>query len=88
MRNTLSACVCACVCVCVYACVCVHACIGVCVCRKNNIDNFIPDRQPDFPDEKFSKVKGDSFFVDENQLVRPPPPIGSERSCDTYPDTY
>lgn len=38
---------------------------------KNNVDNFIPDRQPDFPDEKFVKVTGDPFFVDENNLVYP-----------------
>ncbi|KAM7006339.1 protein SSUH2 homolog isoform 2-T2 [Tautogolabrus adspersus] len=38
---------------------------------KNNIEDFIPDRQPDFPDEKFEKVTGDPFFVDENVLVYP-----------------
>lgn len=44
----------------------------VCALRKNNIDHFIPDRQPDFPDEKFQKVSGDPFFIDENVLVKTP----------------
>ena len=42
----------------------------VCVCRKNNVDDFIPDRQPDFPDKKFEKVTGDPFFIDESVLVK------------------
>ena len=50
----------------VYLCVCVC----VCVCRKNNVDDFIPDRQPDFPDKKFEKVTGDPFFIDESVLVK------------------
>lgn len=41
------------------------------VCRKNNVNDFIPDRQPDFPDQKFETVTGDPFFVDENLLVKP-----------------
>lgn len=49
---------------------------------KNNMDNFIPDRQPDFPDEKFSKVKGDSFFIDENQLVYPIYGFPDQEICD------
>ncbi|CAL8337766.1 unnamed protein product [Merluccius merluccius] len=49
---------------------------------KNNIDSFIPDRQPDFPDEKFSKVKGDSFFIDENQLVYPIYGFPDQDICD------
>lgn len=44
----------------------------VCVCRKNNVSDFIPDRQPDFPDENFGKVTGDPFFVDESVLVKTP----------------
>lgn len=39
------------------------------MCRKNNVSEFIPDRQPDFPDRKFEKVSGDAFFVDESLLV-------------------
>lgn len=42
-----------------------------CVCRRNNVSRFIPDRQPDFPDQKFEAVTGDPFFVDENLLVKP-----------------
>uniref|UniRef100_UPI0037E7FC9A protein SSUH2 homolog n=1 Tax=Semicossyphus pulcher TaxID=241346 RepID=UPI0037E7FC9A len=38
---------------------------------ENNVEEFIPDRQPDFPDKKFEKVTGDPFFVDENVLVYP-----------------
>ncbi|XP_076003180.1 protein SSUH2 homolog isoform X2 [Genypterus blacodes] len=38
---------------------------------KNNVANFIPDRQPDFPDKKFENVTGDPFFVDESVLVYP-----------------
>lgn len=52
-----------------------HLCLGVfcvCVCRKNNVSDFIPDRQPDFPDENFRKVTGDPFFVDESVLVKTP----------------
>lgn len=40
------------------------------VFRKNNVEDFIPDRQPDFPDKKFEKVTGDPFFIDENVLVK------------------
>lgn len=47
---------------------CVRACMRS--PRKNNRSEFIPDRQPDFPDEKFQKVTGDPFFVDESALVR------------------
>lgn len=39
-------------------------------CRKNNVNVFIPDRQPDFPDQNFEKVTGEPFFVDENILVK------------------
>lgn len=39
------------------------------MCRKNNVSEFIPDRQPDFPDKKFEKVSGDAFFIDESLLV-------------------
>lgn len=40
------------------------------MCRKNNVSEFIPDRQPDFPDRKFEKVSGDAFFIDESLLVK------------------
>lgn len=43
--------------------------IQLTVTWKNDIADFIPDRQPDFPDKKFEKVTGDPFFVDENVLV-------------------
>lgn len=42
------------------------------MCRKNNVSDFIPDRQPDFPDENFGKVTGDPFFEDESVLVKTP----------------
>ena len=51
-------------------CLSVCVCVCVCVCRKNNVDDFIPDRQPDFPDKKFEKVTGDPFFIDESVLVK------------------
>uniref|UniRef100_A0A8C9X9E1 Ssu-2 homolog n=1 Tax=Sander lucioperca TaxID=283035 RepID=A0A8C9X9E1_SANLU len=43
--------------------------IQLTVTWKNDITDFIPDRQPDFPDKKFEKVTGDPFFVDESVLV-------------------
>lgn len=45
--------------------------IQLMVTWKNNVNDFIPDRQPDFPDQKFETVTGDPFFVDENLLVYP-----------------
>ncbi|KAM3620735.1 uncharacterized protein V6R79_001306 [Siganus canaliculatus] len=45
--------------------------IQLTVTWKNNVEEFIPDRQPDFPDKKFEKVTGDPFFVDESVLVYP-----------------
>ncbi|XP_051249094.1 protein SSUH2 homolog isoform X2 [Dicentrarchus labrax] len=45
--------------------------IQLTVTWKNNIADFIPDRQPDFPDKKFEQVTGDPFFIDENLLVYP-----------------
>lgn len=50
----------------------------MCVCRKNNVSDFIPDRQPDFPDENFGKVTGDPFFEDESILVKRPLYLRSE----------
>nr|XP_019961860.1 PREDICTED: protein SSUH2 homolog isoform X2 [Paralichthys olivaceus] len=50
--------------------------------RKNNVDNFIPDRQPDFPDKKFEKVTGDPFFIDENVLVYPIQGFPDQEICD------
>lgn len=55
--------------------------IELTVTWKNNIDNYIPDRQPDFPDEKFKKVTGDPFFVDENVLVYPIQGFPDEEIC-------
>ncbi|XP_035517736.1 protein SSUH2 homolog isoform X2 [Morone saxatilis] len=45
--------------------------IQLTVTWKNNIADFIPDRQPDFPDKNFEQVTGDPFFIDENLLVYP-----------------
>lgn len=55
--------------------------IELTVTWKNNIDNYIPDRQPDFPDEKFQKVTGDPFFVDESVLVYPIQGFPDEEIC-------
>ncbi|KAJ0068281.1 hypothetical protein NL108_004636, partial [Boleophthalmus pectinirostris] len=49
---------------------------------KNNIDNFIPDRQPEFPDKKFEKVTGDPFFVDESALVYPIQGFPDQEICE------
>ncbi|XP_040889873.1 protein SSUH2 homolog isoform X1 [Toxotes jaculatrix] len=49
---------------------------------KNNVDDFIPDRQPDFPDKKFEKVTGDPFFIDENVLVYPIQGFPDQEICD------
>ncbi|KAM3877728.1 protein SSUH2 homolog [Diretmus argenteus] len=56
--------------------------IQLTVTWKNNIDDFIPGRQPDFPDEKFVKVTGDPFFVDENLLVYPIQGFPDQDICD------
>ncbi|XP_029683135.1 protein SSUH2 homolog isoform X2 [Takifugu rubripes] len=45
--------------------------IQLTVTWKNNVSVFIPDRQPDFPDQNFEKVSGEPFFLDENTLVYP-----------------
>ncbi|KAM9860139.1 protein SSUH2 homolog isoform 1-T1 [Aulostomus maculatus] len=45
--------------------------IQLTVTWKNNMADFIPDRQPNFPDRKFEGVSGDPFFVDESLLVYP-----------------
>uniref|UniRef100_A0A3P8U1A5 Uncharacterized protein n=1 Tax=Amphiprion percula TaxID=161767 RepID=A0A3P8U1A5_AMPPE len=49
---------------------------------KNNVENFIPDRQPEFPDKNFGKVSGDPFFVDENVLVYPIQGFPDQEICD------
>ncbi|XP_039971671.1 protein SSUH2 homolog isoform X3 [Xiphias gladius] len=49
---------------------------------KNNVDQFIPDRQPDFPDKKFQRVTGDPFFIDENVLVYPIQGFPDQEICD------
>ncbi|KAM7421841.1 hypothetical protein PAMA_010073 [Pampus argenteus] len=56
--------------------------IELTVTWKNNIADFIPDRQPDFPDKKFEKVTGDPFFVDENVLVYPIQGFPDQEICD------
>ncbi|KAE8298912.1 Protein SSUH2-like protein ssu-2-like protein [Larimichthys crocea] len=45
--------------------------IQLTVTWKNNIEVFIPDRQPEFPDQKFETVTGNPLFVDESVLVYP-----------------
>ncbi|MED6268800.1 hypothetical protein CHARACLAT_026214 [Characodon lateralis] len=56
--------------------------IQLTVTWKNNISDFIPDRQPDFPDKKFEKVSGDPFFIDENVLVYPIQGFSDQEICD------
>ncbi|MEQ2316248.1 hypothetical protein AMECASPLE_030695 [Ameca splendens] len=56
--------------------------IQLTVTWKNNISDFIPDRQPDFPDKKFEKVSGDPFFIDENVLVYPIQGFPDQEICD------
>ncbi|KAM9409642.1 protein SSUH2 homolog [Pholidichthys leucotaenia] len=55
--------------------------IQLTVTWKNNVSDFIPDRQPDFPDKKFEKVSGDPFFVDESVLVYPIQGFPDEEIC-------
>ncbi|XP_068170778.1 protein SSUH2 homolog isoform X2 [Antennarius striatus] len=56
--------------------------IQLTVTWKNNVSDFVPDRQPDFPDEKFEKVTGDPFFIDENVLVYPIRGFPDQEICD------
>ncbi|KAM9757982.1 protein SSUH2 homolog [Menidia menidia] len=56
--------------------------IQLTVTWKNNVSNFIPDRQPDFPDKKFEKVSGDPFFIDQNLLVYPIQGFPDQEICD------
>ncbi|TDH13473.1 hypothetical protein EPR50_G00033320 [Perca flavescens] len=56
--------------------------IQLTVTWKNDITEFIPDRQPDFPDKKFEKVTGDPFFVDESMLVYPIQGFPDQEICD------
>ncbi|XP_004559053.2 protein SSUH2 homolog isoform X1 [Maylandia zebra] len=56
--------------------------IQLTVTWKNNISEFIPDRQPDFPDRKFEKVSGDAFFVDESLLVYPIQGFPDQEICE------
>ena len=53
----------------------------LCVFRKNHVGDFIPDRQPDFPDKKFEKVTGDPFFIDESVLVKKTHFFLSKQEC-------
>lgn len=56
--------------------------IQLTVTWTNNVANFVPDRQPEFPDEKFQQVSGDAFFVDENMLVYPIRGFPDQEICD------
>uniref|UniRef100_I3KQH8 Protein SSUH2 homolog n=1 Tax=Oreochromis niloticus TaxID=8128 RepID=I3KQH8_ORENI len=56
--------------------------IQLTVTWKNNVSEFIPDRQPDFPDKKFEKVSGDAFFIDESLLVYPIQGFPDQEICD------
>ncbi|XP_075951959.1 protein SSUH2 homolog isoform X3 [Anarhichas minor] len=56
--------------------------IQLTVTWKNDISDFIPDRQPDFPDKKFEQVTGDPFFVDESVLVYPIQGFPDQEICD------
>ncbi|XP_070815403.1 protein SSUH2 homolog [Chaetodon trifascialis] len=56
--------------------------IQLTVTWKNNVEDFIPDRQPDFPDKKFEKVTGDPFFVDNSVLVYPIQGFPDQEICD------
>ncbi|KAF3855633.1 hypothetical protein F7725_016356 [Dissostichus mawsoni] len=56
--------------------------IQLTVTWKNNISNFIPDRQPDFPDKNFENVSGDPFFIDESNLVYPIQGFPDQEICD------
>ncbi|XP_061582553.1 protein SSUH2 homolog [Cololabis saira] len=56
--------------------------IQLTVSWKNHASVFVPDRQPDFPDQKFEKVSGDPFFIDENVLVYPIQGFPDQEVCD------
>ncbi|XP_063283582.1 protein SSUH2 homolog [Pelobates fuscus] len=45
--------------------------IELTVTWKNNISEFIPDYNSEFPVSKFEKVKGDKIFTDEQIMVPP-----------------
>lgn len=59
--------------VCSFLCLCMfYICVLWChvtLLRKNQVFEFIPDRLPEFPIKKFTKVSGEAFFIDENLLV-------------------
>ncbi|XP_030634425.1 protein SSUH2 homolog [Chanos chanos] len=56
--------------------------IQLTVTWKNQVFEFIPDRLPEFPVKKFEKVSGNSFFVDENNLVYPIVGFPDQDICD------
>ncbi|XP_034023421.1 LOW QUALITY PROTEIN: protein SSUH2 homolog [Thalassophryne amazonica] len=47
-----------------------------------HMSDYIPDRQHDFPNEKFKTVKGDPFFINEGQLVYPIKGFPDQEICD------
>ncbi|XP_076864417.1 protein SSUH2 homolog [Brachyhypopomus gauderio] len=49
---------------------------------KNQVYEFIPDRQPEFPVKKFEKVSGEAFFTDESVLVYPIVGFPDQEICD------
>ncbi|XP_056293807.1 protein SSUH2 homolog isoform X3 [Pseudoliparis swirei] len=49
---------------------------------KNDVSDFIPDRQPDFPDQRFQQVSGDPYFVDASVLVYPIQGFPDQEICD------
>ncbi|XP_039627208.1 protein SSUH2 homolog isoform X2 [Polypterus senegalus] len=48
-----------------------YSCSGMGRSRKNNITEYIQDRQTGFPLKKFSKVNGDNIFCDQSVMVYP-----------------
>ncbi|XP_053324965.1 protein SSUH2 homolog [Spea bombifrons] len=45
--------------------------IELTVTWKNNVSEYIPDHNSDFPIDKFKEVKGDKIFTDEQMMVPP-----------------
>ncbi|KAM6981347.1 protein SSUH2 homolog [Aplochiton taeniatus] len=56
--------------------------IQLTVTWANNVYNFIPDRNPEFPLKNFENASGDNFFVDENLLVYPIHGFPDQDLCD------
>ncbi|KAI4888296.1 hypothetical protein NFI96_011991, partial [Prochilodus magdalenae] len=55
--------------------------IQLTVTWKNQVCEFIPDRQPEFPLKKFEKVSGEPFFIDESLLVYPVEGFPDQEIC-------